>query len=142
VILMRASMNPKEDVMSMFLRRALVVDALASGLTGALMIAGAGALQDLLGLPAALLRGAGLVLIPYVAFVAIVAARAHISIPAVWAIVACNAAWTVASFALLIDGFVTPTALGTIFVIGQALAVAALGALQYVALRRPHMALV
>ena len=127
--------------MSVFLRRALVVDAIASGLTGALMLVGAGALQDLLGLPAALLRGAGLVLIPYVAFVAIVAARAHISIPAVWAIVACNVAWTVASFALLIDAFVTPTALGTIFVIGQALAVAALGALQCVALRRPHVAL-
>ena len=127
--------------MSVFLRRALIVDALASGLTGALMLVGAGALQDLLGLPATLLRGAGLVLIPYVAFVAIVAARAHIPTAAVWAIVACNAAWTLASFALLIDGFVTPTTLGTIFVIGQALAVAALGALQYVALRRPRAVL-
>jgi hypothetical protein len=138
---MRASMNPKEDVMSVFLRRALVVDAIASGLTGALMLGGAGVLAPMLGLPTALLQGAGLVLVPYVAFVAIVAARAHISTPAVWAIIACNALWTVASFALLIDGFVTPTALGVAFVIGQALAVAALGALQFVALRRPHVAL-
>lgn len=123
---------------SVFLRRALLVDAAASGLTGALMLAGAGMLTDLLGLPAALLRGAGLVLIPYVAFVAIVAARTHISTAAVWAVIACNAVWTVASFALVIDGFVTPTALGTAFVIGQAVAVAALGALQYAALRRPQ----
>jgi len=126
--------------MSVFLRRALVVDALASGLTGALMITGASALAPMLGLPTALLQGAGLVLVPYVTFVVVVAARAHISTPAVWAVIACNAAWTVASVALLVD-FVTPTALGTVFVIGQALAVAALGALQYVALRRPHVAL-
>jgi hypothetical protein len=126
---------------SVFLRRALLVDAAASGLTGALMLAGAGMLTDLLGLPAALLRGAGLVLVPYVAFVAIVAARARISTAAVWAVIACNAVWTVASVALVIDGFVTPTALGTVFVIGQAVAVAALGVLQYVALRRPQVAL-
>jgi len=126
---------------SVFLRRALLVDAAASGLTGALMLAGAGMLTDLLGLPAALLRGAGLVLVPYVAFVAIVAARAHISTAAVWAVIACNALWTVASVALVIDGFVTPTALGSVFVIGQAVAVAALGGLQYVALRRPRTVL-
>jgi len=126
---------------SVFLRRALLVDAAASGLTGALMLAGAGMLTDLLGLPAALLRGAGLVLVPYVAFVAIVAARAHISTAAVWAVIACNAVWTVASVALVMDGFATPTALGTVFVIGQAVAVAALGVLQYVALRRPQVAL-
>jgi len=47
----------------------------------------------------------------------------------------------VASVALVIDGFVTPTALGSVFVIGQAVAVAALGVLQYVALRRPQVAL-
>ena len=126
---------------SVFLRRALLVDAAASGLTGALMLAGAGMLTDLLGLPAALLRGAGLVLVPYVAFVAIVAARARISAAAVWAVIACNAVWTVASVALVIDGFVTPTALGSVFVIGQAVAVAALGVLQYVALRRPRTVL-
>jgi hypothetical protein len=126
--------------MSVFLRRALVVDALASGLTGALMLVGGSTLAPMLGLPAALLQGAGLVLVPYVAFVTIVATRAHISTPAVWAVIACNAAWTVASVAVLID-FVTPTALGTAFVIGQALAVAALGGLQYIALRRPQVAL-
>jgi hypothetical protein len=127
--------------MSVFLRRALVIDAAASGLTGALMLAGADLLAPMLGLPTALLRGAGLVLVPYVTFVAIVAARAHIATAAVWAIIAINAVWTVASFALLIEGFVTPTTLGTVFVIGQALAVAALGALQYVALRRPRAVL-
>ena len=68
------------------------------GLTGALMITGAGMLPPMLGCQRALLQLAGLVLIPYVTFVAIFAARAHIPAAAVRAIVACNVVWTVASF--------------------------------------------
>ena len=121
---------------SLFLRRALMLDAAASGATGLLMLAGAGMLESLLALPAPLLRGAGLTLVPYVAFVVIVATRASISASAVGVVIACNVAWTVASFAILAGGLVAPNMLGTLFVAGQALAVAALGVLQYVALRR------
>ena len=121
---------------SLFLRRALMLDAAASGATGLLMLAGAGMLESLLALPAPLLRGAGLTLVPYVAFVMIVATRASISASAVGVVIACNVAWTVASFAILAGGLVAPNMLGTLFVAGQALAVAALGVLQYVALRR------
>ena len=39
-------------------------------------------------------------------------------------------------------GMVAPTMLGMVFVIGQALAVLALGALQFLALRRPQALLV
>ena len=124
---MSANDNP------VFLRRALMLDAAASGATGALMLAGAGVLESWLGLPAWLLREAGLILIPYVLFVVVVATRARIAAGAVWTVIGANAAWTVASFAVL--GFVSPTLLGTAFVAGQALAVAGLGALQYVALR-------
>lgn len=124
------------DQSSMFLRRALVLDAVASGATGLLMIAGAGLAEGLLGLPAALLRGAGLVLVPYVAFVAYAGTRASISRPAVWAIVAANALWAVASALLLVSGWVAPTALGYAFVIGQAVVVLLLGELQYIGLRR------
>lgn len=49
---------------------------------------------------------------------------------------AANALWTLASFALL--AFVAPTSPGIAFVIVQALAVAGLGVLQYVALRCPR----
>jgi hypothetical protein len=41
-----------------------VLDAAASGATGLLLIAGARWLEDLLGLPVALMREAGLILIP------------------------------------------------------------------------------
>ena len=121
-----------------FLRAALLIDAAASGLTAALLVAGADALRDWLGLPVTLMREAGLILVVYVAFVAFIATRAQIAAGAVWAIIACNALWTLASVAILETGMVAPTTLGMVFVTGQALAVLALGALQFVALRRPQ----
>jgi hypothetical protein len=128
------------DRSSTFLRRALLLDAVASGGTGLLLIAGANLIDGLLGLPAALLRGAGLVLVPYVAFVIWAGTREAISRPAVWAVIAANALWAAASALLLVSGFLAPTALGYAFVIGQAVVVALLGELQYVRLRRPMAA--
>lgn len=119
-----------------FLRFALLADAVASGATGLLAFAGAGILAELLGLPTNLLRYAGLSLLPYVAIVAYVGTRPTISRPAVWAIIAYNTLWAVDSVVLLGSGFVSPTALGYAFVIVQAAAVAGLGALQYVGLRK------
>ena len=54
---------------SLLLRRALIADALITGATGALMLAGAGPLHDWLDLPTALLRWAGLFLIGYAGLV-------------------------------------------------------------------------
>ena len=52
--------------MSRPLRLILLADAGASGATAALLVAGAGLLERLLGLPVALMREAGMLLIPYV----------------------------------------------------------------------------
>jgi hypothetical protein len=120
-----------------FLRNVLLLDAAASGATGLLLIAGAGLLDGLLGLPVALMREAGLILVPYVAFVAWVGTRETIARGAVWAIVAANALWAIASVGLLVSGWVAPTALGYAFVIAQAVVVALLGELQYAGLKRP-----
>jgi hypothetical protein len=143
----RGSFNKQEVAMNSlrqisFLRAALLIDAVASGLTAALLVAGADLLRDWLGLPVALMREAGVVLVFYVAFVVFVATRAQIAAGAVWAVIACNVLWTIASFAVLKAGLVAPTTLGIVFVIGQALAVLALGALQLFALRRPQALLV
>jgi hypothetical protein len=97
---------------SPFLRKALLLDAAASGVTALLLIAGAGLLDGLLGLPVALMREAGLILVPFVAFVAWVGTREEALRGAVWAIVAANALWVVASIGLLVSGWVAPTALG------------------------------
>jgi hypothetical protein len=117
-----------------FLRHVLWADAVASGATGLVMIAGAGVIESLLGLPGALAREAGIILVPFAALVAIVATRARISRAAVWTTIAANAAWTLVSFGLLAGGVAT-TALGYAFVIAQALVVAILAELEYVGLR-------
>ena len=88
---------------SSFLRRSLILDTVASGATGALMLVGAGLLESWLGLPAALMRAAGLVLVPYVAFVGYLATRDTLTPAAVWTVIAANALWAVASVGLLAD---------------------------------------
>ena len=122
--------------MSRPLRLILLADAAASGATAALLVAGAGALETFLGLPAALMREAGLLLIPYVVLVVFVASRPAVAVGVVTAIIAINAVWTAASVLLLTSGLVSPTLFGVAFVLAQALAVGAFGAIQYLCLRQ------
>jgi hypothetical protein len=119
-----------------FLRNALLLDAAASGATAILLVAGAGRLDGLLGLPVALMREAGLILVPFVAFVAWAGTRASGSRGVVSAIIAVNVLWVVASVCLLIGNWVAPTLLGYAFVIAQAAAVGLFAELQYVGLKR------
>lgn len=67
---------------SPLLRKALLADALISSVTGLLMLFGAGFLSGMLDLPEALLRLAGLMLLPYVVFVAYVTFRQPVSLTA------------------------------------------------------------
>jgi hypothetical protein len=119
-----------------FLRNALLLDAAASGATALLLIGGAGLLEGWLGLPVALMREAGLILVPFVAFVACVGTRASVSRGAVAAIIAVNVLWAVASICLLIGNWVAPTMQGYAFVIAQAAAVGLFAELQYIGLKR------
>jgi hypothetical protein len=118
-----------------FLRRALLLDAVASGATGALMLLAAGPLSGLTHLPPGLLRGAGAVLLPYAAFVGWLGLRTAPSRAMVLAVFAINALWAVDSVAILALGWVAPNALGAAFVLAQALVVAAFAGLQAAALR-------
>ncbi len=119
-----------------FLRFALLGDAAASGATGLLLAAGAGALAPLLGLPEGLLRVAGLALLPYAAFVAWIGARSG-GAPrnAVRAVVGVNLLWALDSALLLALGPVAPNGLGVAFVLAQALVVLGFAAMQWTALR-------
>jgi hypothetical protein len=119
---------------SSFRRRILVADALASGATGLLMAFGAGTLQDLLGLPGELLRGAGWSLLPFAALLALLSRHGTLPRAAVVAVIAVNAAWVAGSFLLLVAGGLAPSALGYAFVVGQALTVALLAEMEYVGL--------
>lgn len=118
------------------LRRALLLDAAASGALGALLLLAAGALDSLLGLPASLLYWVGALLIPFAGLLIWIASLAPAPRGAVRAIVGGNALWVVASVALVVSGGVAPTRLGVLFVLAQAAAVAAFAYLEHDGLRR------
>jgi hypothetical protein len=123
--------------MSFFnLRRVLLVDAATCIAAGLLMMLGARLLDELLGLPAALLQYAGVSLLAFTAFLVYVGTRKTLSRTAVWVVIAVNALWAADSFLLLLTGWIAPTGLGYAFVIAQALAVALLADVQYLGLRR------
>jgi hypothetical protein len=126
---------------SLFLRRAIQADAVFSGASAVLLTLGAGVLAPLLNLPEALLSEAGLFLIAYTALVGWLCTRQAMPKALVVIVIAGNAAWAVASIALLFSGTVTPNLLGEAFVVIQAIVVGALGELQYVGWRRSSDAL-
>jgi hypothetical protein len=122
-----------------FLRRVLVADAAAGLGMGALLIAAAGLLEPLLGLPEVLLREAGFVLVPIAGFVAYAGLWGELSRRLVWAVIVLNALWVVDSFVLLLSGWVAPSLLGQVFVAGQAVVVAVFAELEYFGVRRVRL---
>ena len=126
---------------SLLLRRAILADAVFSGASALLLTFGAGALAPLLNLPEALLRETGLFLVAYAALVGWLGTRQAMPKALLWTVIAGNAAWTVASIALLFSGAVTPNLLGEALVAMQAIAVGVIAELQYVGLRRSGAAL-
>jgi hypothetical protein len=121
---------------STFLSRALLADAIFSGVSAAGLTLGAGLLAPLLNLPEAFLRETGLFLIAYTALVGWLGTRSSVPKPLVLIVVAGNAAWTLASIALLFSGAVSPNLLGEIVVVAQAIATGVFAELQYIGLRR------
>ena len=121
---------------STFLRRALLADAVFSGVAALGFTFGASAFATLFNLPEALLRETGLFLIAYAALVGWLASRASVAKALVLLVVVGNAAWTVGSVALLLSGAVSPNIAGEIMVVAQAIATGVFAELQYVGLRR------
>ncbi len=119
-----------------FLRLALLGDAAASGATGLLLVTAAEPLAPWLGLPTTLLHGAGLVLLPYAAFVAWAGTRDRPPRWAVRAAIVINLLWAADSALLLAAGPMSPAALGIAFVLAQALVVLGFAVMQWSALRR------
>ena len=110
------------------LRPALILDAAVTGVNGVAYLAAAGPLEDLLGLPASWLRTAGVVLVAFALFVALVARRP--SAGAVSAIVAVNIAWVLGSLVFAIAGWGSPETVGTVWIVLQAIVVAGFAELQ------------
>jgi hypothetical protein len=127
---------------STFLRWTLLADAATCVATGLLMMLGSGQLEQFLGLPAGLLRYAGVSLLPFAAFLVYLAKRENLSTQGVWTAIVLNTIWTAASLLLLMTGRVAPTELGYTFVIAQALGVAVFAGLEYFGLRKSTTATV
>jgi len=121
---------------SNFLRRALLADAIFSGIAALGFTFGAGAFAALFNLPEALLRETGLFLIAYTALVGWLAARSAVPRLLVLLVVVGNAAWTAGSIVLLLSGAVSPNISGKLMVVAQAIATGVFAELQYVGLRK------
>jgi hypothetical protein len=118
-----------------FLRQSLRLDGIASGLTGALLLGGAGPVSALIGLSTpsvARVIGAGLVL--YAAALLWNAGRPRVSRAETVAAVVLNAGWVLGSIAVIELG--TLTTLGNVAVAAVALAVLGFAVLEVVGLRR------
>ena len=115
---------------------ALRLDAVVTAANGAAYLAAAGPLSDLLGLSAPLLRIAGASLLAYAAVVWLVATAKRMARPAPATIIAANAAWAVGSIAAVLADLGTPTTIGAVWMIAQALVVAGFAELQVTGLRR------
>ncbi len=126
--------------MTRLLRFALLLDAGASAATGLLLVAGHALLSPLLGLPVALLLGAGLVSLPYALGLFVLARRERIPSALGWAVIGFNALWAVESVGILVLGWVQPSTWGLAFVLAQAAAVVVFAELQWWGLRRGRVA--
>ena len=121
---------------SSFLRRALQIDALFSGVSALLLVFGASLLAPLTNLPEGFLRNTGLVLVVFVLGVGYLASRDMMPKIAVWAVIAINAVWTIDSIALLASGWFSPNLLGQVFIVMQAIAVGVFAELEFIGLRK------
>jgi hypothetical protein len=127
--------------LSLFLRRALLADCIFSGVSALALALDAASLAQLTELPEALLRETGLFLILYAALVGWLGTRGATARAWIVLVIAGNAAWTVASIALLLSGAVNPNLFGEIVVVLQAVATGVLAELQYIGLRRSTSAM-
>ena len=118
------------------LKLALAADAISSAAVGWSMALASGWLAGLLALPEPLLRLAGLALLPWVLIVGWLATRERAPRSGVWVVIACNALWALDCVLILVTGQVAPNAIGTAFILVQAVAVIALAELQFIGMRR------
>ena len=121
---------------SVFLRRALMADALVSAAVGAVMALGAAALQSLLGISSSVLMLAGLALFPYAAYLLWLATRAAVPRGAVWVPIVLNVLWAIECLLLAFNASPPPTLLGEAFVAVQVITVLVFAELQFIGLRR------
>jgi hypothetical protein len=119
------------------LRLALKLDAAVTGANGVIYLAAASPLEDLLGIDPALMRAVGGFLVLFAVAVWVVATRPRVPRAGVLAVIDANAIWAIGSVVFAIAAVSSPTTVGSVWIVVQALVVAGFAALQGYALRRP-----
>lgn len=124
-----------------FLRRALLADSVFSALAGAACLAAGQPLAALMGLASPVaLSGVAAVCAAYATGLALILRQRPIARPAALFVIVGNSAWAVASYLLLLSGWVAFTPAGWWLVAIQADLVAALAIAQYLGLRQREAA--
>lgn len=118
----------------------LAIDAMTCAAMGTLLTVAAGPVAALTALPTPFLFWAGAVLLPIAAFMALSARLRPVPAAAAALVVLGNIGWAIASLLLPALGFVTPNALGWIFLAAQAAVVAVLATLEAQAMQGPALA--
>ncbi|MCX4535017.1 MULTISPECIES: hypothetical protein [unclassified Streptomyces] len=118
------------------LRLALVADVVLTGANGIGYLALATVLDSFLGVPPSVQYAVGVFLTVYALWVLTVSRQERISRGAVAVVIGLNVAWAVASVVTVLVDALTATGAGNGWIVFQGLTVAAMGALQYVGLRR------
>jgi hypothetical protein len=121
-----------------FLRYVLWADSLSTLACGLLQVAATSTLAKISGLSATLLLDTGEFLLVCGAVVAFLAARRRTPNAVLWLLITGNVLWAIASVVLMVGGGGL-TALGYAYILAQVITVAALAALQYLAVRRAQV---
>lgn len=123
-------------VLSSYLRKVLLADAVITGAAGLAMIGGADFTHGLLGLPSALIFWSGVALVPFVTMLALIVRAGAAPKGLLVAIIGINFAWVAGSLFVAFGPMFAPTLLGQAFVVAQAATVFLLAELQVMGLRR------
>lgn len=123
-----------------FLSRIMWIDAVSCAATGALQVGFTDVLARLTGLPGGLLLGTGLFLLAYAAAAAAMACSATPPRTLIGLVAVGNFGWAASCAALLASGVFAVTALGTAWVVAQAVTVVLLAEAQWMGLRATRQA--
>ncbi|MFI6059615.1 hypothetical protein [Streptomyces sp. NPDC051286] len=118
------------------LRFALSADVVLTGANGIGYLVLATVLDSFLGVRLSVQYPVGVFLTGYALWVLVVSRQQNISRGSVAVIITLNVAWAVASIATVAVDALSATGIGNGWIVFQGLVVAAMGALQYVGLRR------
>jgi hypothetical protein len=118
-----------------FLRFALRLDAVCTGLGGVALFAAAGPLSSFTGLPLAVEYGLAAFFVIYGLAVFALSRLPAVRTPGIWVIVA-NLVCTVSAIAVVLAGVWSPTTAGVVFLLAGGVYTLVMADLQYLGLRR------